>query len=122
VADLQLLAKVFQLADDVPIPTSPFAIKGAKIAFCKTANWRKAGPGTGAAWEKAKAILKKQGAKVEEIELPEDFTKIKDWHANVLAGEGRTSFLGSMLQISEPSVFKYTCMFLLLTEYRLHPR
>jgi Asp-tRNA(Asn)/Glu-tRNA(Gln) amidotransferase A subunit family amidase len=96
-ADLQLLAKVFQLADDTPVGPTPFDIRGTKIAFCKTANWPKAGPGTQGAWEKAKSILEKQGAKVEEIELPEDFAKIKDWHANVLAGEGRTSFLGSML-------------------------
>ena len=57
--------------------------------------WGKAGPGTKAAWEKAKEMLKKEGAIVEEIELPGDFGKIKQWHANVLAGEGRTSFLGS---------------------------
>jgi hypothetical protein len=32
---------------------------------------------------------------VEEVELLEDFVKISKWHADVLAGEGRTSFLGS---------------------------
>jgi Asp-tRNA(Asn)/Glu-tRNA(Gln) amidotransferase A subunit family amidase len=30
-----------------------------------------------AAWEKAQELLKGQGAEVEEIELPEDFEKIK---------------------------------------------
>jgi Asp-tRNA(Asn)/Glu-tRNA(Gln) amidotransferase A subunit family amidase len=100
VADLQLLAKVFRLADDTPVSPNPFAIEGSRIAFCKTASWPKAGPGTKAAWEKAKIILENHGARVGDIELPEDFARIKDWHANVLAGEGRTSFLGSMLQIS----------------------
>jgi hypothetical protein len=44
---------------------------------------------------KAKGLLKAKGAQVEEIELPEEFEKISRWHANVLVGEGRTSFLGS---------------------------
>jgi len=93
--DLQLLSKVFQLTDDEPIPPRPFAIKGSKIAFCKSPVWEKAGPGTRAAWDKAQELLKKHGASIEDIELPKDFGKIKQWHANVLAGEGRTSFLGS---------------------------
>ncbi len=96
VADLQLLASVFKLADDEPVPSSPFKIEGAKIAFVKTHVWPKAGPGTKQAWEKAKALLEGKGAKVEEVELPDDFQKIKDWHARVLAGEGMTSFLGSI--------------------------
>lgn len=95
VDDLQLLSAGFQLADDEPIPSTPFQISGAKIAFCKTHVWPKAGPGTRNAWEKAKGLLEKKGAVVEEIELPGDFEKITAWHANVLAGEGRTSFLGS---------------------------
>jgi Asp-tRNA(Asn)/Glu-tRNA(Gln) amidotransferase A subunit family amidase len=93
--DLELLSSVFQLADDEPIPSTPFPIKGSKIAFLKTHVWPKAGPGTKAAWEKAKELLSKEGARVEEIELPAEFAKITDWHAAVLAGEGRTSFLGS---------------------------
>jgi Asp-tRNA(Asn)/Glu-tRNA(Gln) amidotransferase A subunit family amidase len=95
VEDLQLLSKVFQLADDEPIPSSPFQVKGSKIAFVKTHVWPRAGPGTEGAWEKAKSLLEGKGASVEEVELPAEFEKIKDWHANVLAGEGRTSFLGS---------------------------
>lgn len=95
VEDLELLSKVFQLADDEPIPSTPFPFKGSKIAFCKTHVWGKAGPGTHAAWAKAQELLRKEGASLEEIELPGDFEKIKQWHANVLAGEGRTSFLGS---------------------------
>ncbi|KAF8850337.1 amidase family protein [Acephala macrosclerotiorum] len=97
VEDLQLLAKVFQLADDTPVPESPFKIEGSKVAFVKTSVWPKAGPGTQKAWETAKGLLETKGAKVEEIDLPEEFDKIKDWHAAVLAGEGRTSFLGNYL-------------------------
>ena len=100
VEDLELLGKVFQLADDEPVGEKPFEIKGAKIAFAKTHVWPKAGPGVHAAWGKAKKLLVTQGAVVEEIELPEEFEKITDWHAAVLAGEGRTSFLGSMSSFS----------------------
>ena len=98
--DLELLSKVFQLADDEPVPSSPFPFKSAKIAFLKTYVWPKAGPGTIAAWTKAQDILKKHGADVEEIDLPSDFENIKDWHANVLAGEGRTSFLGRKITLT----------------------
>jgi Asp-tRNA(Asn)/Glu-tRNA(Gln) amidotransferase A subunit family amidase len=95
VDDLELLSSVFQLADDEPVPSVPFALKGAKVAFAKTHIWPLATSGTTNAWEKAKKILEGQGAIVEEIDLPDDFAKIKKWHSNVLGGEGRTSFLGS---------------------------
>jgi Asp-tRNA(Asn)/Glu-tRNA(Gln) amidotransferase A subunit family amidase len=94
-ADLELLSSVFQLADDTPVPSTPFSISGSKIAFLKTHVWPKAGLGLEKAWEKAKRLLEAKGAMVEEIELPEEFAKISKWHADVLAGEGRTSFLGS---------------------------
>jgi Asp-tRNA(Asn)/Glu-tRNA(Gln) amidotransferase A subunit family amidase len=93
--DLELLAGVFQLADDETVSPAQFNIKDSKIAFLKTHIWPKAGTGTKAAWDKAKSLLKNEGAIVNEIELPEAFTNISEWHTRVLAGEGRTSFLGS---------------------------
>lgn len=96
-ADLELLSSVFQLSDDEPVPSIPFSISGAKIAFVKTHVWPKAGPGLERAWEKAKASLEGNGARVEEVVLPEEFSRISKWHGDVLAGEGRTSFLGSEL-------------------------
>lgn len=96
--DLALLSSVFRLADDEPIPQSPFQIKGSKVAFAKTHIWSsKAKPSLKAAWEKAKRLLEKEGATVEEIELPGEFEKITAWHRAVLSGEGRSSFLGSRL-------------------------
>jgi Asp-tRNA(Asn)/Glu-tRNA(Gln) amidotransferase A subunit family amidase len=94
VEDLELLAKVFQMADDELAPAQPFQVQGAKIAFCKSPVWDNAGPGLLKAWEKAQELLNKNGATVEELDMPEDFSKIHDWHGKVLAGEGRTSFLG----------------------------
>ena len=95
VADLELLSSVFQLSDDEPVPSTPFSLAGSRIAFLKTHVWPKAGPGLEKAWEKAKVLLEGKGASVEEIELTEEFKSISKWHGNVLAGEGRTSFLGS---------------------------
>lgn len=94
VEDLQLLAEVFRLADDAAVPSTPFELAGAKVAFCRTPNWAEAGPGTKAAWGTAKEALAKKGASVEEIELPEEFSRVLDWAGKVLAGEGRSSFLG----------------------------
>ena len=42
-------------------------------------------------------ILKNHGALVEDVELPNDFSRVLDWHGAVLSGEGRTSFLGQYL-------------------------
>ncbi|RFU24667.1 hypothetical protein B7463_g11666, partial [Scytalidium lignicola] len=101
VADLELLSSVFHLADDNPVPSLPFSLQGAKVAFCKTHVWPKAGAGTQAAWSKAKSLLEQHGTSVEEIELPKDFAMTSQWHANVLTGEGRTAFLGNYLLAKE---------------------
>jgi Asp-tRNA(Asn)/Glu-tRNA(Gln) amidotransferase A subunit family amidase len=95
VTDLELLSSVFQLLDDEPVASTLFTISDSKIAFVKTHVWPKPGPGLENSWEKAKTLLEANGAKVEEVELPKDFESITKWHTNVLAGEGRTSFLGS---------------------------
>ena len=76
VEDLELLGSVFKLADDEPLPTTPFSLKGAKVAFCKSSVWSKEGPGTQNAFGKAQELLQKSGAIVDELELPEDFTKV----------------------------------------------
>jgi Asp-tRNA(Asn)/Glu-tRNA(Gln) amidotransferase A subunit family amidase len=38
---------------------------------------------------------------VEDLELRDDFGHVLDWHADVLAGEGRSSFLGQYLQAKD---------------------
>jgi Asp-tRNA(Asn)/Glu-tRNA(Gln) amidotransferase A subunit family amidase len=101
VEDLELLAGVFRIEDDEEPSKGNFELSGAKVAFCKTHNWHKAGAGTQKAWEDAQRILEAQGAVVEDLELPEDFGHVLDWHADVLAGEGRTSFLGQYLQAKD---------------------
>lgn len=92
VDDLQLLARVFDLKDDEPPPTF-FTVKGAKFGFMKTESWGKAGPGTKAAMETAKDLLKAHEADVEEIELPKDLSDLLKWHETVLYSDGRPAFL-----------------------------
>lgn len=99
--DFELLADVFCIRDDEPVPAKPFDIRGARIGLCKTHVWPKAGPGTKAAMTKAQEILGRHEAHVEDLELPDRFAGIIDWHRDILAGEGRTSFLGQYLTDKE---------------------
>ncbi|KAI0880049.1 glutamyl-tRNA amidotransferase subunit A [Annulohypoxylon maeteangense] len=92
VDDLQLLADVFELEDDVP-PHNDFSIKGSKFAVLKTMVWPQAGPGTVAALDAGAKLLRDHGADVEEIELPPEFEKLPEWHGIVLRSDGRPTFL-----------------------------
>lgn len=94
VEDLELLADVFKLTDIEPT-RGTLSVEKTRIAFAKTHVWPKAGPGLKEAWEKAKLLLVRHGADVEEIELPEDFAKVEDWKPPILVSESRASFLGS---------------------------
>lgn len=94
IADLEILCSALRIADDSPPPTTPFNLAGARVGFFKSPYWPNAGSGTQKAWTRAQEILKGHGAKIEDIEPPEGFEKILDWHADILTGEGRASFLG----------------------------
>lgn len=101
VEDLELLADVFQLQDDV----SPFQesagqllIKGAKLAVMKTVVWdAHVEPSTKAAMAKAVEILKAHGAEVDEIEFPDELKELPKWHGVVFKTDGRTAFLPDYL-------------------------
>ena len=97
IEDLQLLCSALRIHDDVPLRTTPFTLQGAKIGFFKTPYWPNAGLGTQNACSKAQELLKAHGAEISDVETPKDFEKILDWHADVLTGEGQTSFLGHQL-------------------------
>ncbi|KAL1870811.1 hypothetical protein VTK73DRAFT_2403 [Phialemonium thermophilum] len=92
VADLELLADVFQLQDDAA-PPADFQIAGAKFAVCKTMLWPHVGPGTASALDKAVQILKASGAEVDEITLPESLQDLPSWHSTIMNSDGRTAFL-----------------------------
>jgi Asp-tRNA(Asn)/Glu-tRNA(Gln) amidotransferase A subunit family amidase len=92
VADLELLADVFALADDEPAP-SDFQVKGSKFAILKSMVWPQIGAGGSAAMGKAASLLRAHGAEVEEIEFPGHLNDLPAWHATVLNADGRTAFL-----------------------------
>ncbi|KAK4961847.1 hypothetical protein LTR10_002339 [Elasticomyces elasticus] len=101
VDDFKVLADTFRLKDNEVASSKSSSksssLQGAKIGFCKTHNWSKAGQGTIDAMAKAQNILTTHGGQVEDVELPNEFSRVLDWHADVLVGEGQTSFLGQYL-------------------------
>lgn len=100
-ADLQLLSEVFRIIDDEPLTAKPLALEQCSFGFVKTHVWPKATPAVQEVWETAKRILVGSGAKVEEVELPEDFANLGTWHRNILHMEGQSSFLGDYLQSAD---------------------
>jgi Asp-tRNA(Asn)/Glu-tRNA(Gln) amidotransferase A subunit family amidase len=101
VEDLELLADVFELRDDV----QPFAesggqlsVKGAKLAFIKTVVWDDhVESGTETAMDKAVWLLRAHGADVDEIEFPDDLKELPKWHMVIFRTDGRTAFLPEYL-------------------------
>lgn len=93
-ADLQLLADVFGLADDEPVQDMP--LKEARIAIVKTPFWEIAGPGTIAAMEKAKQLLQASGAQVHDVAFPlplDDRDKLEHVCKVIVCRDARKAFL-----------------------------
>ncbi|KAI5357103.1 putative amidase signature domain-containing protein [Septoria linicola] len=95
VQDLKMLMNAYHVVDDAPVKA--LSLSSAKVAFCKTHNWPGAGPGTIDAMHKAKTSLSAEGAHIEDLELPNDFSQIIHWHGIILSKEGQSSFLGPHL-------------------------
>ena len=118
VEDLQLLASVFELHDDVNVDKDDsyastestqhastddndlkseskfsFSNNFNNFALIKTMLWPNAGPGTEAAIDKAVHLLRTNGAKVEELELPPEFQQLPSWQNTLMIGEGYPAFL-----------------------------
>ncbi|KAL4783799.1 amidase signature domain-containing protein [Aspergillus varians] len=93
VEDLRLLAGVLAIRDDAKSGPVFQGVKGARIGVVKGPVWHLAGAGTVAALEKGRELLSKHGAIVEEVELPSEFDNMPDWHAKIMAVDGRVSFL-----------------------------
>ena len=92
--DLDLLADVFELEDRASPP--PFALKGARIAACRSPAWDKTEPATRAAFERGVALLREAGAEVEPLDLPPAFDALPQHQATVMAGEARSTFLSEL--------------------------
>jgi amidase len=92
--DLDLLADVFALEDRDPV--APFALRGARIAACRSPAWDKAEPATRAAFERGCGLLREAGAQVEPLDLPPAFSSLPEHHATVMAGEAQVTFLSEL--------------------------
>ncbi|KAJ9137837.1 Amidase [Coniochaeta hoffmannii] len=95
VEDLELLSDVLALKDD-ETPEKRDGVQGMKFALLKNARdvFPEPGPGTKGAMEKAAALLRQNGATVDEVEFPwPEFEKVPRWHRCVMSTDGRTAFL-----------------------------
>lgn len=92
--DLDLLADVFALRDCDPV--APFALRGARIAACRSPAWDKTEPATRDAFERGVALLERAGAEVVPLDLPPAFSSLVDHHTAVMYGEAEVSFLSEV--------------------------
>jgi amidase len=92
--DLDLLADVFALEDRTPV--APFALRGARIAACRSPAWDKTEPATREAFERGISLLREEGAEVAPLDLPPAFSALADCHTAVMYGEAQVSFLSEV--------------------------
>lgn len=92
--DLDLLAEVFALEDRAPV--TAFALRGARIAACRSPAWDKTEPATREAFELGISLLREAGAEVVALDLPPAFSSLFDHHAAVMFGEAQVSFLSEI--------------------------
>ncbi|KAM0345063.1 hypothetical protein ACHAPU_006949 [Fusarium lateritium] len=91
VVDLELMASTFNLKHCYQ---SRFTdVKDMDFAVCTTAQWELADEGTVEAVAKAVKLLRAHGARVEELELGDDFDPVVTWHSQITMAEGAASFL-----------------------------
>ncbi|QPH17923.1 hypothetical protein C2857_002849 [Epichloe festucae Fl1] len=93
VEDVELLARLFRIDSLMTAPLKPLSIAGAQVAFMKTHVWPNAGPGTHAAWDLAHRLIENHGGKIEDVELPEAFSRCSEWRETVVIQEARAAFL-----------------------------
>ncbi len=91
--DLVLLADTYRVGFDNTPLAGPFRLEGAEVAFIKSPVWDEAGPGTRKAWETARVLLSKAGARTHDVELPSEFGNCHQWREVMVAGEARSTFL-----------------------------
>ncbi|MCE9641667.1 MAG: amidase [Betaproteobacteria bacterium] len=96
VADLHLVAQAFRLRDLAA--QQPVAIKGLRVAMCKTPYWNKAQPAGQKSLATACERLQQAGARVDEFELPPTFRGLSDAQRTIMYGEGGAAFLPELLK------------------------
>ena len=89
VEDLILVAEAFRIPRD-PIPVS---VKGLRVGLCRSPVWREIEPAGELALSTAAKRLTAAGAIVEELELPEPFSRLHAAHTVIAESEGAAAFL-----------------------------
>jgi len=89
VEDLILVAEAFRIPRD-PIPVS---VKGLRVGLCRSPVWREIEPAGELALGTAAKRLASAGAIVEELELPEPFSRLHAAHTVIAESEGAAAFL-----------------------------
>ena len=96
VADLALMAEAVRA---VRRPVGRRAgLAGARIGLCRTPWWDAADPAMQAATERAAALFREAGARVEDFDLPDGFERLNDEQNRLMRGEGRAAFLADYLR------------------------
>ena len=94
VADAALLVGAVSGRDLLPRPLA----QPPRIGLCRTYEWSAAQPETVAAIENAGAVLARAGAKVKEINLPQDFAKIAQAQIDIMNYESYAALACERLQ------------------------
>ena len=89
VEDLIMVAEAFRIHRD-PVP---FSVKGLRVGLCRSPVWREIEPAGELALSTAAKRLSDAGAIVEELELPEPFSRLHAAHTVIAESEGAASFL-----------------------------
>jgi Asp-tRNA(Asn)/Glu-tRNA(Gln) amidotransferase A subunit family amidase len=89
VEDLIMVAEAFRIPRD-PFPVS---VKGLRVGLCRGPVWREIEPSGELALSTAAARLSEAGAIVEELELPEPFSRLHAAHLVIAESEGAAAFL-----------------------------
>ncbi|MGE4046653.1 MAG: amidase [Acetobacteraceae bacterium] len=89
VDDLILVGRAFRIPED-PLTVE---VKGLRVGLCRSPVWNVIEEGGRIALETAAKRLTAAGAIVEDLELPEPFSRLHDAHTAIVNSEGGASFL-----------------------------
>lgn len=91
------MCDAFDLQDDdarsPPSPPQSVAARDLRIALCRSPAWDAAQPGTPEALEAAAEGLRRAGATVTPLDLPESFAPLGGMQQVVMRAEGQAAFL-----------------------------
>lgn len=112
VEDLELVGDVLGIVDDDdeedeneiqlnphPLSARDNDLSGFRFALCKTHVWDEQDVSIDVekAMKRASEILRARGARVEEMNLPPEFSHATSWHRTIMLADGRAAFRSEWL-------------------------